>query len=150
MSVLPEASPIGPPAGWYPDPADPHGIRLWDGRAWCAVTGPTIRGLWWRQRRDQVLREAARGRNSAASMAVLSGAFTAMYGLLPVVSAPKGTWDATFGVVLPLMWTLTAGIWVRRGLRYAPLTGKGRSSARVGLGLTLLGLGLSVLGFVLR
>jgi hypothetical protein len=31
-------SPLGPPAGWYADPADPSSQRWWDGQQWTATT----------------------------------------------------------------------------------------------------------------
>lgn len=39
MAELPP--PVGPPAGWYPDPYDPSRQRYWDGRAWDLSAMPT-------------------------------------------------------------------------------------------------------------
>jgi len=33
--------PTGPPAGWYPEPSVPSGLRWWDGRAWGPAAPPT-------------------------------------------------------------------------------------------------------------
>lgn len=35
-TVVRERAPIAPPAGWYPDPADPDSERYWSGAEWTA------------------------------------------------------------------------------------------------------------------
>jgi hypothetical protein len=59
------------PAGWYPDPADPHGVRWWSGETWTdhvAVASPEKPAPWiddgdvpdlQRFARDPALRDSA-------------------------------------------------------------------------------------------
>jgi len=34
VTTIPAPPALGPPAGWYPEPSAPSGLRWWDGRAW--------------------------------------------------------------------------------------------------------------------
>lgn len=41
-SVVQQPAPPAPPAGWYPDPQQPHLVRWWDGAAWGPQTQPRV------------------------------------------------------------------------------------------------------------
>lgn len=144
-------SPIGPPPGWYPDPAGGQTIRWWDGNGWTGHQAPTVSGIpgigpgTHQPNPKRVLPLTVIAGLTLVSIPV--NWFTIDWGQKAAQNSTQCnaalTWDqAVLGFYLPLFFValalgcLTAGIVIRVRTR--------RAERPLGSGVILL----SVIGFV--
>jgi Protein of unknown function (DUF2510) len=144
-------TPIGPPAGWYPDPAGGQAIRWWDGNGW------TVHQAFWAPNVPDPGPTAPRPNPKRVRvLTVLAGLtlvsipvnwFTIDWGQRAAQNSTQCnvplTWDqALLGIYLPVVFVLSALGYLIAGIVIRVRT---RHAARpVGSGL----IGLSLFGLV--
>lgn len=137
---LPPAQPVAvqpssaaAPQGWYPDPQNRLIQRWWDGYRWTEQVHPMPSGSLYDSSKD-----AAAGKNSAATQSLVSGIIAIVFGLMP----------GLVPLVVAFTGASAAIIWGGIGLSRAKYVGVGRGLAVAGLVLGIIVAVLAFIGFV--